>query len=56
MNVISLTEWLLKASGRIIEYINYDHSNRIFSTLNAQHGIKDENAKMEKHGVNGYFA
>ena len=51
-----LPEWLSKASYRIIEHMNEDHSNSIVSTLNAQHGIKDENAKMEKLMVNGYFA
>ena len=33
-----------------------DHSNSILSTLNAQHGVKGEKAKMEKLEVNGYFA
>ena len=51
-----LPEWLSKASYRIIEHMNDDHSNSIVSTLNAQHGIKDENAKMEKLMVNVYFA
>ena len=36
--------------------MNEDHSNSIVSTLNAQHGIKDKNAKMDKLQVNGYFA
>ena len=36
--------------------MNDDHSNSIVSTLNAQHGIKDKYAKMEKLQVNGYFA
>ena len=51
-----LPGWLSKASYRIIEHMNDDHSNSIVSTLNAQHGIKDKNAKMEKLEVNGYFA
>ena len=51
-----LPEWLSKASCRIIQHMNDDHSNSIVSTLNAQHGIKDENSKMEKLMVNGYFA
>ena len=51
-----LPEWLSKASYRIIEHMNDDHSNSIVSTLSAQHGIKDKNAKMEKLEVNGYFA
>ena len=37
-----LPEWLSKASYRIIEHMNDDHSNSIVSTLNAQHGIKDK--------------
>ena len=56
MNIINITERLSKACDRIIKHINDDHSNRIFSTLNAQNEIKDENAKMEKHEADGYFA
>ena len=56
MNKSKVPEWLVKASDRIIEHMNDDHSNSIISTLNAQHGIKDKNAKMEKLQVNGYFA
>ena len=56
MNDSKAPEWLLKASDRIIEHMNEDHSNSIVSTLNAQHDIKDKNAKMEKLEVNGYFA
>ena len=56
MNDNKVPEWLRKASKRIIEHMNDDHSNSIVSTLNAQHGIKDANAKMEKLMVNGYFA
>ena len=56
MNDSNVPEWLLNASFRIIEQMNEDHSNSIVSTLNAQHGIKDKNAKMEKLQVNGYFA
>ena len=48
MNDSNVPEWLLNASFRIIEHMNEDHSNSIVSTLNAQHGIKDKNAKMEK--------
>ena len=44
-----------KTSEKIIEHINDDHSNFIVSTLNAQHSIKDKNAKMEELQVNGYF-
>ena len=40
-----LPEWLSKASYRIIEHMNDDHSNSIVSTLSAQHGIKVKNAK-----------
>ena len=56
MNDSKVPEWLLNASNRIIEHMNEDHSNSIVSTLNAQHGIKDKNAKMEKLQANGYFA
>ena len=56
MKKSDLPEWLSKSSYRIIEHMNEDHSNSIVSTLNAQHGIKDESAKMEKLMVNGYFA
>ena len=56
MDDSKVPEWLSKASKRIIEHMNDDHSNSIVSTLNAQHGIKDKNAKMKKLKVNGYFA
>ena len=56
MNNVKLPEWLYKASNRIIEHMNSDHSNSIVSALNAQHGIKDKYAKIEKLEVNGYFA
>ena len=55
MNDSKVPSWLMNASDRIIEHMNNDHSNSIISTLNAQHGIKDKNAKMEKLEVNGYF-
>ena len=48
MNDSKVPNWLINASNRIIEHMNEDHSNSIVSTLNAQHGIKDNNAKMEK--------
>ena len=51
-----IPEWLSKASYRIIEHMNDDHFNSKVSTWNAQYGIKDENAKMEKLMVHGYFA
>ena len=35
--------------------MNSDHSNSIVSTLNAQHGIKDPEAKMKSLDVNGYY-
>ena len=56
MNESKVPEWLLKASDRIIEHMNDDHSNSIISTLNAQHGIKDKYAKMNKLQIDGYFA
>ena len=56
MNKSKVPEWLLKASERIIEHMNDDHSNSIISTLNAQHGIKDKDAKMNKLQIDGYFA
>ena len=56
MNDSKVPECLLNASNRIIEHMNEDHSNSIVSTLNAQHGIRDKKAKMEKLELNGYFA
>ena len=56
MNISKVSGWLFNASSRIIEHMNEDHSDSIVSTLNAQHGIKDKSAKMEKLEVNGYFA
>ena len=50
-----LPDWLIKSSNGIIEHMNKDHSNSIVSTLHAQHGIKDKDAKMSKLEVNGYF-
>ena len=50
-----LPEWLIKSSDGIIEHMNQDHSNSIVSTLHAQHGIKDKDAKMSKLEVNGYY-
>ena len=55
MNGSKVPNWLMNASDRIIEHMNDDHSNSIISTLNAQHGIKDKNAKMEELQVNGYY-
>jgi len=48
MSKSKVPEWLVKASDRIIEHMNDDHSNSIVSTLNAQHGIKDKDARMNK--------
>ncbi len=56
MNESKLPEWLLKASDRIIEHMNNDHTNSIISTLNAQYGIKDKDAKMNNLQVDGYYA
>ena len=56
MNINKVPVWHLNASSRIIEHMNDDHSESIVSTLNAQQGIKDKSAKMEKLEVNGYFA
>ena len=50
-----LPEWLIKVSDEVIEHMNKDHSNSIVSTLHAQHGIKDKDAKMSKLEVNGYY-
>ena len=55
MNRTKIPEWLTKVSDGIIEHMNKDHSNSIISTLHAQHGIKDKNAKMSKLEINGYF-
>ena len=40
---------------KIISHMNEEHSNSIVSTLHAQHGIKDKNAKMVKLKEDGYF-
>ena len=45
-------KWLAD-EARIIEHMNNDHSNSIVSTLNAQHGIKDTNARMKSLAING---
>jgi len=39
----------------IIQHMNSDHCNSIVSALNAQHGIKDSEAKMKSLDVNGYY-
>ena len=56
MKESKIPEWLFEASKRIIEHMNEDHSNSIVSTLNAQHGVTDKKARMEKLELNGYFA
>ena len=35
--------------------MNEDHSNVIFSSLKAQHGISDKDAKMFAICIDGYF-
>ncbi|MBD61559.1 hypothetical protein CL645_01685 [bacterium] len=52
----NIPQWLTDAAPGIIEHMNDDHSNSIVSTLHAQHGIKDVNAKMEKLETDGYYA
>ena len=39
----------------IIEHMNEDHSNNISSALNAQHSIKDNEAKMLSLSIDGYY-
>ena len=55
MNSTKIPKWLTSVSDGIIEHMNKDHSNSIVSTLHAQHGIKDKNAKMSKLEVHGYY-
>jgi len=55
VNNIKIPEWLIEFSKDIIEHMNKDHSNSIVSTLHAQHGVKDKNAKMFKLDINGYY-
>ena len=55
MNSTKIPKWLTSVSDGIIEHMNKDHSNSIVSTLHAQHGIKDKNAKMLKLEVHGYY-
>ena len=44
-----------KNQQAIIEHMNDDHSNSICSSLNAQHGIEDVNAKMLFLTIDGYY-
>jgi len=39
----------------IIDHMNNDHSKNISASLNAQHGIKDKNAKMFALTIDGYY-
>ncbi len=39
----------------MIDHMNEDHSNVIFSSLKGQHGIEDKNAKMFAICIDGYF-
>ena len=48
MDISKVPRWLFNACSRIIKHMNEDHSDSIVYTLNAQHGIKDKNANMEK--------
>ena len=47
-------EWS-KNEHMIVQHMNSDHSNSITASLNAQHGIKDPNAKMNSLELNGYY-
>ena len=47
-------EWISNEQV-IIQHMNSDHCNSIVSALNAQHGIKDPEAKMKSLDVNGYY-
>tara|TARA_Y100001958_G_C21239017_1_gene566210 strand:+ start:2424 stop:3155 length:732 start_codon:yes stop_codon:yes gene_type:complete len=46
--------WVKKEHG-MIDHMNQDHSNVIFSALRAQHKRKDKNAKMIALCIDGYF-
>ena len=50
MKIISST-----TSKRICDHMNNDHSKNISASLNAQHGIKDKNAKMFALTIDGYY-
>ena len=41
--------------SRIIDHMNDDHGNTIFSALHSQHGIKDKSAKMAFISTDGYY-
>ena len=40
---------------RIITHMNKDHGNTIYSSLNAQHGIQDQTARMSFISIDGYY-
>ena len=44
-----------KNEESIIEHMNNDHSKNISASLNAQHGVKDKNAKMFALTIDGYY-
>ena len=41
--------------SKIIDHMNDDHGNTIFSALHGQHGIKDKSAKMAFISTDGYY-
>lgn len=47
-------KWLSKERD-MIDHMNEDHSNVIYSSLKAQHGKGDKNAKMIALCIDGYF-
>ena len=46
--------WKEREKG-MIEHMNEDHSNVIFSSLKGQHGIEDKHAEMFAICIDGYF-
>ena len=46
--------WKDREEG-MIEHMNEDHSNVIFSSLCGQHGIEDDNAEMFAICIDGYY-
>ena len=47
-------EWQ-SSEDKIISHMNEDHGNTISSSLNAQHNIKDETAKISFISIDGYY-
>ena len=47
-------KWV-KGEKHMIEHMNEDHSNVIYSSLKAQHGIADKKSKMIALSIDGYF-